>query len=135
MAQAGNLVYVAIGTIGSEVAISAYCNGADIADMVSKLDDTHFGDTRKKSAPGIGEFSPVKITGDADPTLVTTLRALLGVAGKSLIIGLAGNSTGAEKISIVGYLQKFTRKAAVAGKITFDAEFELGTTVIYATFP
>lgn len=121
MATAGNNVAIYIAGYN----LSPFFNSAEDTDAVAKLEDTHFGDGRKKSAPGIGEGS-VKAAGDYDGSLGAVqeaLKASLGnVVGEPGTLGYYGDSFGLAATLWKNFTGKHSEKAAVGGKVVTDAE-------------
>lgn len=129
----GKSTYVAIGTAGSETNISTYCKKVQFPDTVGKADTTTFGSTDESSLPGVKSHT-VTVSGLWDQTLHNTLTALIGVAGKSIIYGPQGNTTGQAKRSALGYVLKYTPGSDVGAAEDFSLEFQVSGAVTDGVF-
>ena len=131
--EPGKSTYVAIGTSGSETNITAYTSKVKVGRSVAKNDTTTFGVSDEQSVPGV-KANTVAFTVKYDPTVYTTLQALLGVASKSIVIGPRGNTATYPKISAGGYLSKMDWAGDPGSAEELDCEFTVSGAVTDGTF-
>lgn len=133
MATAGNMTHVAFGTSGSETNISSYLNSAELSQTVDELESTTFGDSDKEFIPGLKERD-FSFEGDWDATIDGILAPLLGVAGKSIVFGPAGNTAGMVKYSAAAWLKEYPIASSVGDKVTLSGAIRVSGAVTRGTF-
>lgn len=122
MALSAKDFYVGIGTATSETNITTYLSAADFERLVDVLETTKFGSSSHTRIPGLLD-STFSADYEWDATIDGILAPLLGVAGKSLVIGPAGNTSGFVKYSVLGFLNKYGVSGQVDGEVTGTIEF------------
>lgn len=132
--QAGKGGYLAIGTSGSETNITTYTTKVSFPTSVAKNDTSTMGTSDETSVPGLMSHT-VSFSGKWDPTLHTTLTALLAVVGKSIVFGPAGSGSGSQRRKALGYLSKYGPSADVGSADDWDAEFTVSGAVTNDVFP
>lgn len=130
---------VKIGTSGSETDITAYVDKAEWPISFSNDGTTVFGTGTDETSIPTTQKSEIKFSGNWDATIEATLRALVGVSGKSFVFAPLGNSTspsGTPRRTAPGYLKDYSgAKADAKGKITYDAVFVKSGAATYDTVP
>lgn len=126
----GKSTYLAIGTLSSETDISTYVKTSGFPLSTAKEDTTTHGNTGYESS------TPTIISGSVtfellwNSTISAIIAPLLGVEGKSIIWGPAGNSS--PKWTCLGYLSKMDPKSDAKGIVTMACEFIPVSTVTIA---
>ncbi len=120
---AGPGAYVAIGAAGAEQDISAYCAAAAYVETTAEHDVTPYGATAESKAPGLSS-AEVRLHGKWTPALNEIMAGLRRVAGRSIVLGPAGNGDGMPKISAAGYLRDYAVETdATGGAVGWRALF------------
>ena len=114
--------------------ISAYATDAKAENNVDDLDATTYGaGTSKMKEPGLSDNS-FTCTLYYEAALTSIIQPLLGVRGKTLILGPMGNTSGYPKETYTGFVKQYSRNPPVDGLITADFEFAITGDVTWGTF-
>lgn len=133
MAVAGKDTVVKFGTASSETDITAYLNSAELSQTVDELESTTFGDGDKEFIPSLKERE-FSFDGDWDATIDGILAPLFGVAGKSLVFGPAGSTSGFVKYTCAAWLKEYPISSSVGDKVTMSGTIRLTGAVTRGTF-
>lgn len=136
----GKFALVKIGTASSETDISANCDSCEWPIEFNNEDTTSFGSTTDETSIPTTQKSEIKLSGNWDATLEGVLRALVGVAGKSLIYAPLGNhptdASGTPRRTAPGYLKDYSgAKADAKGKLTWEGTFVKSGATTFDTVP
>lgn len=119
------------GTTGALTALTNYCNSAELAMTVDRLESTHFGSTAAESIAGDSSYS-ISLEGDWDTALDTVLGpdAITTGTRKTAVITFTGSSTTAtytwtSSTTVGAEVQDYTISSGVSDKITFSATLVL----------
>ncbi len=129
----GKNAVVAFGTSGSESDISAYCNKSDLDQAFDEAEVSAYGSSAKSYVIGLGG-NKFDIAGPWSQTLHNILQPLVGVAGKSIVYGPAGNTTGLPKLSATAHLKDYKVSGAVNGAVTWTGSITIDGGVTNGTY-
>lgn len=111
----------------NSTALTNFCNSAELAMTVDRLESTHFGSTAAESIAGDSSYS-IKLEGDWDTALDTVLgpEAITTGTKRTAVIAFVGSTTTATYTwTSNAEIQDYTISSGVSDKITFSATLVL----------
>lgn len=113
----------------NSTALTNYCNSAELAMTVDRLESTHFGSTAAESIAGDSSYT-ISLEGDWDAALDTALAPEAITTGnkRTCVIAFVGSSqtvtytwTGNNSTGVGAEIQDYTISSGASDKITFSA--------------
>lgn len=118
------------------VALSAFCDSADLSIDVDTAEASTFGQDWKRQLAGLAGAT-LDLTGDYDPTETTgpadVLQALIGVDDVPIVLYPGGNVAGQAERSFDAVLKSYKESAKIADVVKFSASFVVTGAVTFDT--
>lgn len=111
----------------NSTALTNFCNSAELAMTVDRLESTHFGSTAAESIAGDSSYT-ISLEGDWDTALDTVLgpEAITTGTKRTAVIAFVGSTTTATYTwTSNAEIQDYTISSGVSDKITFSATLVL----------
>lgn len=115
------------------VNVSSMLNTAGVDRSVDDGDVTTFADTAKRTIPGLRDEGEISLEGPFSQELWIQLRALLGVAGKTLEIKAGNGASGMPKMTATGYINKLGGSFQIGDPAGITATFKIDGAITDAT--